>query len=227
MPVEAALGLLVHRGCRFIEEDPAGTLRENARKSELLLLTQREDMAPVAFAVQQRDQVGKSGERKERFPLLPRKPDIRIRSGFGERSHRHVGLLRDEHGLLFGRQDHLALRIGPETGEYTKERRFPRAGWPLDDDLLPRMNDRIQMTAEHPSSGDSDLHIRETELLPLSPLCLSRALRLFSDGRHVCIKANEPVHAGLPLRQRAVHVDEVGHRLLHLAEAVRHLHEAA
>lgn len=57
MPVEAALGLLVHRRCRFIEEDPAGTLRENARKSELLLLTQREDMAPVAFAVQQRDQV--------------------------------------------------------------------------------------------------------------------------------------------------------------------------
>ena len=49
MPVEAALGLLVHRGCRFIKEDPAGTLRENARKSELLLLTQREDMAPVAF----------------------------------------------------------------------------------------------------------------------------------------------------------------------------------
>ena len=89
------------------------------------------------------------------------------------------------------------------------------------------MNDRIQMTAEHPSSGDSDLHIREPELLPLSPLRPSCAVRLFSDGLHVCIESEQPVHAGLPLRQRAVHVDEVGHRLLHLAEAVRHLHEAA
>ena len=227
MPVEAALGLLVHRGCRFIEEDPAGTLRENAGKSELLLLAQREDMAPVAFAVQQRDQVGKPRECKQRFPLLPRKPDIRIRDGFGERSHRHVGFLRDEHGFLFVRQDHLALRIGPETGEHTKERRFPRAGRALNDDLLPRMDDRIQLTAEHPSSGDIDFHIRETELLPLAPLHLPCAVRLFSNGCHVCIEGEQPVHAGLPLRQRAVHVDEVGHRLLHLAEAVRHLHEAA
>lgn len=100
MPVETALGLLIHRGCRFIEEDPAGPLREDARKSELLLLAQREDMAPVAFAVQQRNQVGKPGERKQRFPLLPRKPDIRICDSFGERSHRHVGFLRDEHGFF-------------------------------------------------------------------------------------------------------------------------------
>ena len=229
-PVEVGLGGIVERGGGFVEQQDIRPLQQRAGDGEALLLAERQHPVPVILA----GDVG--GERRQpdgadRVRHL-RRIDAAVRRRIGdragERSHREIRPLRHRHQPRPRRQRDAAARIGPDAGDGAEQRRLAGAGRAGEQHPLAGRDGEMRHGHQSAAIRQRQRHAVERNAVGACRVIVTRnrsCLRRRRRGR--ALEAGQTVDHRFPVGDVGIGPDEERHRLLHIAERRRRLHDDA
>ncbi|MCY1517971.1 hypothetical protein D9M68_526750 [compost metagenome] len=224
--VEGVLQTFVHGRGGFVEEDDLRPIEQDPGEGQALLLADGEDARPVGADVQAVHQVGEVDLAQcllqARLVIGP--AGGRVGNGGTQVAQGQVGALGEEQRPVAAGASHLALGVGPETGQRAQQGGLAAARGALDQQGLARLQAEVEVGHQPMAVGAQHLQARDIQRVRLihtgHPGQVARLLVGIEE-------AAETVEGGAVPGEGVVRLAEERQRVLHLAEGLGGLHHVA